>query len=263
MDFLSAILLGLVQGLTEFLPVSSSGHLVIIQSMMSNFSQPGILYDTLLHFATLCAILLFFRRRVGLLFQAFFGIFLRRYNVVYYENKRFLWGIIIASIPTGAIGLYLEQWSETLFSSTTLVGYSLIMTSILLILSDRMTGEQQVSGISAFFIGVVQGLAVIPGISRSGSTIAAGLFFGLKREEIAEFSFLMSVPAVLGATLLQINKASAVPAGELSVYLAGMFASFASGLLAIGVMMALVRNASLKFFALYCLIVGIISVVWL
>lgn len=263
MDTFSAVILGFVQGLTEFLPVSSSGHLVITQSLMSGFSQPGILYDTLLHFATLCAILLFFRRRVGLLFKALLGVVFIRYNVVYYENKRFLWGIIIASIPTAAIGLYLEQWADTLFTSTTLVGYSLIITSLLLIFSDKARGEAQISGFPAFLIGIVQGLAVIPGISRSGSTIAAGLFLGIKREEMAEFSFLMSVPAILGATILQVEKVDVVPVTELAVYGMGMAASFFSGLLAIGVMMTLVRNASLKIFALYCLIVGIISIVWL
>lgn len=262
MEFLHAIILGFLQGLTEFLPVSSSGHLVIAQTLM-RFSEPVLLFDTLLHVATLAAVVLYFRYRVIRLIQAFLGLFFRRFNLVYYEQKRFLWGIIIGSVPTAAIGLFLEQWSESLFASTTLVGYSLILTSTLLLFSDKARGYRQIQSGNAFWIGVVQGIAVLPGISRSGSTIAAGLLLGVKREEVAEFSFLLSVPAILGALLLQLGDLGSVSPMEVTAYSAGMLVAFITGLFAISMMMNLVRNASLRFFALYCLVVGIFSVVWL
>lgn len=261
MNIFEALFLGVLQGITEFLPVSSSGHLVIAQYFMEGFKQPGMLYDTLLHLATLLAVLIFFRKRVALLFKAFFGIFIQEYSIYYFENKRFLWGIIIASVPTALIGLYLEQYVISCFKSPAPVGYALILTSILLIISDKFKGEGHLTTGKSIIIGIVQGLAVIPGISRSGSTIAAGVILGIRREEMAEFSFLLSVPAIIGATILQLEHLSVVSPTELMIYTVGMAGAFVSGIIAIGFMMYFVRNAQLKYFALYCLLAGIISVV--
>lgn len=263
MDFFSAMLLGLIQGLTEFLPVSSSGHLVLTQSMMSSFEQPGLLFDTLLHFATLCAVMIFFRKKIKTLFIALSGLFIHSNRVTYYENKNYLWGIILASIPTAIIGLSLVHPVETYLSSPVYVGYALIVTSILLMLSDRAVGISKISKPVAVVLGIVQGLAVIPGISRSGSTIAAALFLKIKREEAAEFSFLMSLPAILGATILQIRKLDSFDMELLPVYIAGMAVAFVSGLFGIGIMIQLVKTASLKFFALYCLCMGIVAIIWM
>ncbi|MGA1847033.1 undecaprenyl-diphosphate phosphatase [Deferribacter abyssi] len=263
MNINDALLLGLIQGLTEFLPISSSGHLVIAQSLMKNFNEPGIFYDILLHFATLLSILVYFRKRIGKIIAAFFGIFIRKYRVIYYENKRFLWGIIIASVPTAIIGLFLEKYVEILFSKIVYVGYALIITSIILYLSDKGKGHMQIDGTKSFIIGIVQGFAVIPGISRSGSTIATAIFLGVKRDEAAEFSFLVSVPAILGATLLQIKNVDVVSLSNLNAYLFGMTAAFISGLVALSLVINFVKKANLKIFAIYCLIVGITAVVWL
>jgi len=260
---MESILLGIVQGLTEFLPVSSSGHLVLTQSLIENFSQPGILFDVLLHFATLMSVFLYFRHRITKLFFAFLGIFMQNYRVTYYENRHFLWGIVIASIPTAAIGLYLQDKAEVIFATPSYVGYFLIITSILLVISDRFKGNGQVDGKKSFIMGIIQGLAVIPGISRSGSTVAAGLFLGIKREEIAEFSFLMSLPAIAGATLLQLKHFNSLDAGMIPVYVAGMAAAFISGLIAIGFMVSFIKRAKLIYFANYCLIVGIIAIIWM
>lgn len=258
-----AVLLGLIQGLTEFLPVSSSGHLVLAQSLMSGFSQPGLLFDTLLHLATLFAVLLFFRERVKNLMLAFFGIFFQQYRIVYYQNKNFLWGIVIASIPTAVIGLSLESSVEHLFATPSFVGYFLIFTSVLLVLSDKMKSTGEVTLPKSFFIGIMQGIAVIPGISRSGSTVAVGLFLGIKREEMAEFTFLMSVPAIFGAALLQVRHLETLPVGQLPAYGIGMFAAFLSGLFAISFMVYFIKRANLKVFALYCLVLGITAIIWM
>lgn len=263
MNYLNAILLGLIQGLTEFLPVSSSGHLVLTQSLMTSFEQPGLLFDTLLHFATLCAVLIFFRKKVKELIIAFSGLFIHSNRVVYYDNRQYLWGIILASIPTAIIGLSLVEPVETYLTMPVYVGYALIVTSLLLVFSDKAGGSSKISTPVAILIGIVQGLAVIPGISRSGSTIAAALFLKVKREEAAEFSFLMSLPAILGATILQLRKLDSFDMELLPIYSAGMLAAFISGIIGIGVMMQVVKNASLKFFAFYCLIIGIVAIVWM
>lgn len=263
MDIFTAVILGIIQGFTEFLPVSSSGHLVLAQSLIKDFQQPGMLFDTLLHGATLGAVFLYFRRRILELIVAPFGLVNNNYKKIYFENKRFWWGIILATIPTGIIGLSLESKVEGIFSTPAFVGYFLIVTSILLLISDRFHGNGEITGISAIIIGIVQGLAVIPGISRSGSTTAAGLFLGIKREEMAEFTFLMSIPAILGAIILQARHISAVPASELTAYIAGMIAAFISGFFAIGFMVYFIKRANLKAFALYCLIAGITAIIWM
>lgn len=262
MESKDTIILGIMQGLTEFLPVSSSGHLAIAQHFM-DFQQAGLLFDTLLHFATLLAVVIYFRRRIGVLVLSFLGLFIANYRLMYIENKRFLWGIIIATIPTGIIGLLLERFVMDMMSAVSLVGYALIVTSILLVLSDRFGGSGKVTNTSSVILGIVQGLAVIPGISRSGSTIAIAVMLGISRREAAEFSFLMSIPAILGATILQLQHINSVTTSELSMYSFGMIAAFISGLLAIKVMMIIVEKAKLTFFALYCLIVGIITVVFI
>lgn len=262
MSLIESVLLGILQGLTEFLPVSSSGHLSIAQALM-DFKQPGLLFDTLLHCATLGAVLIFFRQRVALLFKAFLGIFFKKYAGDYFENKRFLWGIVLASIPTAIIGLTLEKTVISAFENLTFIGYALILTSLILAVSDNFHGNGEVTLPKSILIGVVQGLAVIPGISRSGSTICAGVMLGINRAEMAEFSFLMSVPAILGATLLQAKHISAVPIPEIPIYAAGMLAAFISGMFAIGFMIKFVKKANLKIFAVYCLIAGVLTVVFL
>jgi undecaprenyl-diphosphatase len=257
------IFLGILQGLTEFLPVSSSGHLVIAQSLFKNFTQPGILFDVMLHFATFLAVLIYFRKRVKEILKGILGFFIYRYRVTYYDNKRYIWGIFWASVPTGIIGLYFNDKAEILFSSTSIVGYCLIITSLLLYFSDRKNPKSTINVQKSFIAGIVQGISVIPGISRSGSTIASLIYMDVKREEAAEFSFLMALPAVFGATLLQVKELSAVEMDMIVNYLAGMFAAFIFGIIAIYYMLIFVKRASLKVFALYCLILGIVSIIWL
>lgn len=262
MSTLNAILLGILQGLTEFLPVSSSGHLQIGKEVL-NFETPDLLFDVMLHVATLCVVLLFFRKRVAAIIKAFLGLFFQRFSKDYFENKRFLWGIIIASIPTAIIGLLFEKYMLQYFQAVTFVGYALIVTSILLIISDKFQGADKITPGKSVIIGIAQGLAVTPGISRSGTTIAVSVMLGINRQEAAEFSFLISVPAILGAMLLHIKDITSFDQSLIVPYAAGMAAAFISGFLVIGVMMAFIKNAQLKFFAIYCLILGIITVVFL
>ncbi len=264
MSVLQALILGIIQGLTEFLPVSSSGHLALVQSMFTGFEQPGLLYDTLLHMATLFAVVFFFRRRIVRLFLAVLGFVSTKYKVYYYEEKHLLAGIIIATIPTGIIGYLLKDYAEVLFTKPPVVGYCLIVTSVMLFLSDRPVKGGRITPIRALIVGISQGLSVFPGISRSGTTIFAGLKSGIPRADAAEFSFLISIPAILGATLLQIRHIGEVAVSSSWVaYIIGMAAAFVCGIFAIKVMIGVVKRARMGVFAVYCLIVGIAAILWL
>ena len=260
MSTINAVILGILQGLTEFLPVSSSGHLAIGKHIL-NFETPNMLFDVMLHVATLLVVLIYFRRRVFLIIKAFFGIFFKRFQKDYFENK--LWGIIIASIPTAIIGLAFEKYALAYFETVVFVGYALIVTSILLIISDNFHGKGRVTAGKSVIIGIAQGIAVTPGISRSGTTIAVSCMLGIERDEAAEFSFLLSVPAILGAMILQIKDVTITNVEMLIPYGAGMIAAFISGFIVIGVMMAFIRKAQLKFFAVYCLLLGLFVVIFL
>lgn len=270
MEILHAIFLGVLQGLTEFLPVSSSGHLAIGQKLLG-FDSPDMFFSVLLHVATLLVVLLFFKKRVGQIIKAFLGIFFKKFSKDYFEHKRFLWGIIVASIPTAIIGLTIQKYVIQHFDSILYVGYALIVTSFILIISDKFHGRQKVSLPTSLVIGISQGIAVIPGISRSGATIATSVMLGIDREEAAEFSFLLSVPAILGAMLLQcyeLYKQSLTTniydtiLPKIFPYGIGMISAFISGFIVIGLMLLFVKNAKLKYFAIYCLILGVLTVIF-
>lgn len=262
MTVIEAVILGILQGLTEFLPVSSSGHLAIGKYTLG-MQDIDLLFDVMLHVATLMVVLIYFRHRVFLIIKAFFGIFLKRYQKDYFENKRFLWGIIIASIPTAIIGLLFEKYLLDYFNAIIFVGYALIVTSILLVISDHFQGRDKIDTPRSIIIGIAQGLAVTPGISRSGTTIAVSTILGIERQEAAEFSFLLSVPAILGAMILQIKDVQVIESTMLVTYGAGMIAAFISGLVVIGIMMEFIRKANLKVFAIYCLLLGLAVVIFL
>lgn len=263
MSLIEAILLGVLQGITEFLPVSSSGHLAIASSFIDGLDRSNLLYETLLHCATMLAIIIYFRRRIVLIIKAFFGIFIKRYQLIYFENKRFLWGIIIASIPTAIIGLFLEHIAISFLQTTLAVGYSLIVTSIILVISDRYSPKGKLTTSKSFLIGIAQGISVLPGISRSGSTIVVSILLGINREEAAEFSFLISLPAIFGATLLQVQDVNLSSIPYLQNYIFGMVAAFFTAFISITFMLYFVRNAKLIYFAIYCLILGMVTVIFL
>jgi undecaprenyl-diphosphatase len=262
LDIFQALLLGIVQGLTEFLPVSSSGHLAIIQSAFEDFKQPGLLFDTLLHFATLLSLLVYFRKKVWKLIKAFFGFFIPALKINYYEERELLWGIVVATIPTAIMGLSLQKVAESLFEKPAVVGYMLIITSVLLYLSGKQNHNEGISPARALIVGFVQGFAVLPGLSRSGATLFTALATGINREKAAEFSFLISIPAIIGACLLQARHLEEITTGEVPLYIGAMIAAFLVGLASIGIMMELIRRARLDFFAVYCLILGICAVFW-
>lgn len=256
MTLFDAILLGFVQGITEFLPISSDGHLAIVQHYLPNFEQPGLLFDVLLHVGTLGAILLYFQRDIGRLLAAPF-----RNTSEARRDRRMLVLIAVASVPTAIIGLALKDHVEVWKENMLVVGGMLILTGTLLFVGERYRrsgrrGDAALSATDAVLTGIAQGLAVLPGLSRSGSTIATLLFRGVDGETAARFSFLMAIPAVGGAALLSLKDLKALPANDIPVYLAGMAVAFVVGLCAIRLLLDLIRRQRLVWFVIYCWVIG-------
>ncbi len=248
-----AAFLGIVQGLTEFLPISSSGHLAVAQSFLKGFEQPGILFDVMLHLGTLVSILVYFRRDIIKLIRAIGNPALKM------ERKLLIY-IGLASIPTGIIGFAVRDLAKDSFGSLSTVSLFLIATGVILIISDRLgKGGRPLKGMRPFdaiFIGIGQGLAVFPGLSRSGTTIAGGLIRGLDRELAARFSFLLAIPAIAGAGLVEIGEVGGLAPGELMPYLVGTALAAVVGLFSIMWVLASVKGRRFSYFGVYCLIVG-------
>lgn len=267
MDILQAIIIGIVQGLTEFLPVSSSAHLVFIQKLLG--VQGSLAFDTFLHLGTLIAVMWFFRWDIYKMLKSWFmsiqDILGGRFREGFYEDpyKRLAWYVILATIPVGIVGVLFEDSVDALFSGALYVpAFFLFVTGTILYLSQRMTSGKinydTITKKEALFMGLGQACAILPGLSRSGTTIAAGLTIGLDKEFAAKFSFILSIPAILGAFLLQAKDiGSAMDANFLPVIL-GFVASIVAGYMAIKWMLDLIQNKSLDIFAYYCWLMGII-----
>ena len=262
MSIVEAVIMGLVQGLTEFLPISSSGHLVIAKHLLGGIKQQGILFEVMLHLGTLVAVLIYFRKDISLIIYSI----LPSTSLAESERKagrQFAIAVIVGTIPTVIIALLFKDTFEELFDSVKTVSFMLLITGILLYLSDKVKkgGRDTVRLRDALIIGTVQGIAIIPGISRSGSTIATGLFGGLKAETAATYSFLLSIPAILGAVVLHAGDLTGFDNGNILPYAAGILAAAISGFLSIKILMKIVAGRNLRFFAFYCWTLGIGSLI--
>jgi undecaprenyl-diphosphatase len=254
-----AVLLGLVQGLTEFLPISSTGHLVLVQKILG-FTQPPVVFDVLVHVATLVAVVTFFRRQLGEIinqtFQAFKSGRLDRVPAI-------LPLIIIGTIPAIIFGLFLNRYIEWLFDSLWLVGVTWLINAGMLFLTKYLpTGKKNLSQITpgdATLIGVFQALAILPSISRSGATVVMALGRKLSRETAFTFSFLLSIPAIMGAAVLHLKDLGSAVDGEASVYVIGFVAAAVSGYVALRIFKRAVTEGKLGFFGAYCLVVGLLA----
>ena len=271
MEWFEAVLLGLIQGLTEFLPVSSSGHLEIGKVLLGVETTDDLLFTTMVHAATVLSTIMVFRKQVWDLLKGFFcgikGIKVTKEGVICNDQTDYLLKMVVSMIPVFIVGVFLKDQVESLFGSIMVVGFALIVTALLLFFSDYASrpGRKSIfpaneyrNGISywqAFAVGLGQAFAVIPGLSRSGTTISTGLICGVKREVMAQFSFLMVLVPILGETFLELigGEFGASSVGALPLIL-GFVSAFASGLFACKVMIALVKKAKLSWFALYCLI---------
>ena len=265
MDWLQALLLGLVQGLTEFLPVSSSGHLAIGKALLGVESGGDLVFEVTVHAATVLATIVVFRKQI---WKLLCGLFKFKYN----DETDYIAKICLSMVPVLIVGLFFKDQVEAAFDSMLVVGIALIVTALLLAFSDWMSGRwketrEYRNGISfwqALVVGVGQAFAVIPGLSRSGTTISTGLLCGVKRQNMAQFSFLMVLVPILGEAFLDVvgGDFTASSTGVLPL-LVGFAAAFVSGLFACKVMIALVRKAQLKWFGLYCLLVGLAVLIFL
>jgi undecaprenyl-diphosphatase len=260
MGNLEALILGIIQGLTEFLPVSSSGHLELAKAIFGDHSLPeeSLLFTVVVHFATALATVVVFRKDVA---EIFAGLFKFKDN----EAFRFSLFIVISMVPAALVGLLLEEQIESLFSGRILlVGSMLFITGFLLLFANNTeAGTQKVTGWKALVIGVAQAIAILPGISRSGATIGTSLLLGISREKAARFSFLMVVPLILGKMAKDImdGALTSTEEGIPSFIIVGFVGAFLTGLWACYWMIDIVKKANLNYFALYCFIVGLVAVI--
>ncbi len=271
MTVLEALILGIVQGVTEFLPVSSSAHLVIVPQLF-NFSAPTVAFDVLLHVATLVAVVGYFIGDVRKMAISLFAPKRLTREEVKYWRRLFAW-LVIGSIPAAIIGAALSGFFEDLFSSTAAIGIFLVVTSCLLWGADFATARaaraqrrgaplERMGPIDALIVGCYQALAIAPGLSRSGSTIAAGIFLGFERQTAARFAFLLSIPAILGAFLFKLKDLVGVSGGTGGLaLLVGFLAAAISGFLAVRFMMRYLREHRLRPFAIYTLALGLFVIV--
>ncbi|MHB8131415.1 MAG: undecaprenyl-diphosphate phosphatase [Mobilitalea sp.] len=286
MDFIKSIIMGIIQGIAEFLPISSSGHLAIMKHILHIETDTGLLFDVLLHLGTLVAIFIAFWKDIQQLVVEgfkiigdFFVNMERRIKNLFSDKKveykqiistpyrRFVMLIIVSTIPTAIIGLLFKNAIEIASETLLVPGLCLILTGILLSIADRVkTGkktEENASYKSAGLIGVAQGIATLPGLSRSGTTITACLLAGFDRSFAVKYSFIMSIPAVLGAVVLEAKDFSMdmVTQSDLINYIAGTIVAAVVGYISIKTMLIIVRGKKFKYFAYYCFAIGIIAVI--
>lgn len=286
MSFLKAIFMGLIQGITEFLPVSSSGHLAILGSLLHIDTDTGILFDVMLHMGTLIAIILVFWEDIQRMFWEALRIIRdlwynlttylhnklhesdeRNYRKILHNNyRRLLAMLFVSTIPTAILGFLFQNLIKQAAQSLLIVGVGLWMTGVLLLVVDYWkTGDRipkDIKGSHAVFIGMCQGIGCFPGISRSGITITAGLLCGFRKNFAVRYSFLMSIPAILGAMILELGElgSESMTLGLGLSYVVGMIVAAFFGYLSIRYMLKMIQKKKFKFFAIYCFFMGVVAV---
>lgn len=257
MDWIEALILGLIQGLTEFLPVSSSGHLELGKHILGVEYSEDLTFTVVVHGATVLSTIIVFWKTIVELFKEFFKF---KWN----ESTKYIFKIIVSMIPVGVVGLFFKEEIEGLFTGNILfVGLMLLVTAAFLAFTYYATEKQKdISFKNSFVIGIAQALAVIPGISRSGATIATGLYLGNKKEDVAKFSFLMVLLPIIAANVKDLVDIDITSHSSASItpLIIGFIAAFISGLFACKLMIKIVKRGKLIYFALYCLIVGLIAI---
>lgn len=269
MDLISSILLGLLQGITEFLPVSSSGHLALARALIGEELSPGITFEIVVHFGSFCSIALYYRTRLIEILSDLFrsltpaGVASGRWKSD--PNTRLCWIILLSMIPAMAVGFTLKDPIEELFLNPVFVSFMLLVTGTLLF-STRFVGRPtgDVTATRGLLMGIAQACAIIPGISRSGSTIVTGLYSGVNRDQVANFSFLMVLPVLAGAMLLEVIdlQDAGLDAAAITALIAGFLTSFLSGYVALTYLIKLLKREKFHLFSWYCWAVGIFGLFW-
>ena len=271
MTVLDAVILGLIQGLTEFLPVSSSGHLVLFRYFLNLDPSGDISFEVFVHFGTMISILVIFRKDIASLCKEFLNALLYPSKIpnLYVNSNwfRLMIFIIIGCIPAGFVGVMFEDSIEELFSDAKLTSMMLIVTGLILFFTRfvRANSNKKLGVFLSLCIGMAQAVAIIPGISRSGATISAGLYMGLSQEMAARFSFLMALPVIFGAALLkafQLYHAS--PSSlQIIVLISATFIAFVSGYIAIKFLLQILKRGKFTYFSYYCFLIGVIGVLFI
>ncbi|HPI78354.1 MAG TPA: undecaprenyl-diphosphate phosphatase [bacterium] len=271
MNVAYAAVLGLVQGLTEFLPVSSSGHLALFQNFLG-LSEPMLFFDVMLHVGTLLAVFVYFRSEITGVALAAAGRAPGApgaWPASVADGRKIILWILIASVPAGAVGLALGDAVESAFTSVVVVGGLLLITGTLLLSADAKTQRNPADGApaammglaGALIIGSAQAFALLPGVSRSGATICAAIFIGVARRDAARFSFLMAIPAIAGAAVLHLKDAAGTGLPPMLPVLAGAAVAFISGLIALKWLIAVLTRGRLLWFSIYCFAIGAAAIV--
>jgi undecaprenyl-diphosphatase len=266
MNIEQTIFLGIIQGLTEFLPISSSGHLIIFQHLIG-LRNPELLLDIALHTGTLLAVLIFFWADITVMITESTGFLIKAFRerghikeIKISPHVALTFWILVGTIPTAFLGVVFNSFFQEMFESARLVGFMLIFTGVILgasrLIPDH-SPKKEVGLISAIAVGLAQGAAIIPGISRSGATIICGLFCGLNRDMAGRFSFLLAIPAIIGASVLKFDMAEIAEIGFIP-FLTGILVSFFVGLIALKITMDMLRKGNLYYFSPYCLLAGIV-----
>lgn len=261
-SILTALFLGILQGLTEFLPVSSSGHLVLAEALLPNLARSGVVFEVTLHIGTLVAVCIYFWKDLWGMVLSFFSSAQDEETV---NNRRLAWLVIAGTIPTGIIGVLFRKQFEAMFNDLYGAGIWFIITGLLLLVTDRVAIKGRelpvMNMLDAMIIGIAQGLAIIPALSRSGSTIAAGIFLGLDRALLVRYSFLLSIPAVAGAFVLEIisHRHELLQGFDPIAYGIGAFAAGIVGYWSIAVLLNMTRSRRLSVFAYYCFVIGVFT----
>ena len=286
MTLLQSVFLGILQGITEFLPVSSSGHLAIAQNLFHVDTEGTVLFNILLHLGTLVVVFVVFRRDIGRLIMETLGMLrdlaanaaisrsnarsgeLKPYRRVVRTNyRKFALLLIVSTIPTAIIGIIAKKMIADATTTLIIPGIFLLVTGVLLLISDRAQHctkiPQDVTYREALIVGIAQGFATLPGLSRSGSTISTGLLCGFDRTFAVKYSFILSIPAILGAALLELKDVawSSISGTELGIYAAGVVCAAIVGFICIRFMMVIVLRRKFKYVAFYCFAAGVLAIV--
>ncbi|MDH4156696.1 MAG: undecaprenyl-diphosphate phosphatase [candidate division Zixibacteria bacterium] len=252
MSYLDAIILGILQGLTEFLPVSSSGHLVLTQALLG-VKEPGVAFELLVHLGTLLAVVIYFRHRLGRLVASLFHRDRK-------PERAVVGYLVIGTVPAGVAGVLFKDFFEGAFSNPLMTAMMLFATGLILLSTYLVpAGRRDVSVISSVVMGLGQALAIMPGISRSGSTIAAGMLTGVKPSEAAEFSFLLAIPAIAGAVAFKVDELLELKSQLAGQYLVGTIVSFLFALVAVYTVLAVIKRGKFQYFAYYCFAAGAVG----
>ncbi|MDZ7714603.1 MAG: undecaprenyl-diphosphate phosphatase [Balneolaceae bacterium] len=269
MELLDSFLLGLIQGLTEFLPISSSGHLVLGEAMLGGEIDQSITFEVVVHFGTLCSILIYYRSKLADMLTSLWDLIKSPKEISQKAdsdtNVKLMGFILLSMIPAFLVGVFLKEEIETIFLNPFMVSIMLLVTgSILYATKFRNEFPKEVNAKSAFGIGLAQAFAILPGISRSGSTISLGLYLGINRKEVANFSFLMVIPVIAGAMLFEVKEMIeiGVQVNDAISLIVGFFTAFISGYYALKYLIIMLQSKGIHPFAWYCWAVGISGLIY-